>query len=79
MKNDNSVNLKPGRIKGFLKSRNFWRPFLGILIGGIAGFFYYYFIGCKTGSCPITSHSYSTVIVGGIMGYLITGILFTKS
>jgi hypothetical protein len=71
------INSK--NIKEFVKSRNFWRTFIGILIGGIAGYFYYHFIGCKTGSCPITSHSYTMVIVGGIMGYLITGILFTKS
>ena len=71
--------INPKNIKVFIKTWNFWRPFLGILIGGIGGFFYYYFIGCKTGSCPITSHSYSTGIVGGLMGYLITGILFSKS
>jgi hypothetical protein len=79
MENDNKLNLRQGSIKEHLKSRNFLRPFLGILIGGIGGFFYYYFIGCKTGSCPITSNSYSAVIIGGLMGYLITGILFTKS
>jgi len=79
MINENRLNLRPGSIKELLKSWKFWRPFLGILIGSVSGYLYYYFIGCKSGSCPITSHSYSTVIVGGLMGYLITGILFTKS
>jgi thiosulfate reductase cytochrome b subunit len=65
----------PKTLKEFLKSRNFWKPFLGVLVGGTAGFLYYHFVGCSTGSCFITSHSYSAILVGGLVGYLITNVL----
>lgn len=68
----------PKTLKEFFKSRNFWKPFLGVLVGGTAGFLYYHFVGCSTGSCFITSHSYSTVIFGAILGYLITSGPCTK-
>ena len=71
--------LEPGALKEFLRSWNFWRPFLGTFSGGIAGFLYYHYVGCNSGSCPITSHSFSAIIFGGIMGYLITSILFKKN
>lgn len=72
MENTCKATPKQKNIKEFLKSWNFWRPFLGVLTGGIAGFLYYHFVGCTTGSCPITSHSYSSIIVGSLLGYLIT-------
>jgi len=72
MEENCKVSLRPKTFKEFLKSWSFWRPFLGVLAGGTAGFMYYHFIGCSTGSCFITSHSYSSIIFGGIFGYLIT-------
>ena len=66
------VTSKPKNIKEFLRSWYFWRPFLGVLVGGIVGFLYYHFVGCSSGSCFITSHSYSTIIFGGLLGYFIT-------
>ena len=79
MENILKAILKPKSLKQYLKSWKFWRLFLGTFAGGTAGFFYYYFVGCSSGTCAITSHSYSAIIFGGIMGYLITSILFTKS
>jgi hypothetical protein len=55
----------------FLKSRKFLKLSIGILAGSIAGFIYFRFVGCNTGVCPITSHSYSTIAIGGLLGYLI--------
>ena len=77
MKNDCKIAPKPNNVKEFIKSRNFRRPFLGVLIGGLAGYLYYHFIGCSTGSCPITSHSYTMIPFGGVMGYLIISGLCT--
>jgi LytS/YehU family sensor histidine kinase len=71
METSGKITAKPKNIKEFLRSRYFWKPFLGILTGGTAGFLYYHFIGCSTGSCFITSHSYSSIIFGGLAGYLI--------
>jgi hypothetical protein len=47
------------------------RILLGAAIGAGLGFAYYYFIGCKSGSCPITSSPYGTIITGFIAGALI--------
>lgn len=47
-----------------------WQLLLGAVIGGIAGFAYYYFIGCNSGSCPITSNPYNTTTTFSIYGAL---------
>ena len=72
------TSSKPKTIREFLRSWNFWRPFLGIVTGGVAGFLYYHFVGCSTGGCLITSHSYNTIIFGGLSGYLLTSGPCTK-
>lgn len=41
------------------------------LFGGLLGFAYAYFIGCKTGTCPLTSDPISSTIYGGIIGSLV--------
>lgn len=46
----------------------------GILLGAISGFLYWYFIGCNSGSCAITSNPYNSTIYGSVMGGLILSI-----
>jgi len=41
---------------------------LGVVIGGVLGFSYFYFVGCKTGTCPITSNPYISIAYGSIIG-----------
>ena len=36
---------------------------------GIAGFLYYHFVGCASGTCAITSNPYMSVIMGGFFGF----------
>ncbi len=48
-----------------------WKLLAGIAIGGTAGFLYYYFIGCASGTCPITSNPYGSVLYGSLMGAMI--------
>lgn len=43
----------------------------GILIGGAGGFLYYYFVGCQTGSCAITSNPWLSILWGAAFGYLL--------
>lgn len=43
---------------------------LGLLAGATGGFLYYYFIGCNTGSCPITSKPLNSTLYGAMMGGL---------
>lgn len=43
---------------------------VGTLIGAIAGYAYYYYIGCNSGTCPIQSHWETSTIYGGLIGYV---------
>ncbi|MBN2412112.1 hypothetical protein JXQ31_10515 [candidate division KSB1 bacterium] len=52
--------------------KNILKIMLGTIVGGILGFGYYYFIGCKTGTCPITGNPYISLIYGAGMGLLLT-------
>jgi hypothetical protein len=63
---------KPKSFKEFIKSWYFWKPFLSLLIGGLGGFLIYYFVGCKSGSCAITSNPLSSVLMGSFLGFFIT-------
>ncbi len=44
---------------------------IGVVAGGILGFAYYYFIGCNSGSCAITSKPVNSSVYGMVMGYLL--------
>lgn len=63
---------KPKSVREFFRSWYFWKPFLGIIIGGIGGFMIYYFVGCKTGSCAITRNPFSSIVTGSVLGYLVS-------
>ncbi|MBW8361826.1 MAG: hypothetical protein K0M56_06505 [Kaistella sp.] len=51
---------------------------LGIFVGGMLGFAYYYFIGCNSGTCAITSKPFNSTVYGMVIGYLLF-TLFEKS
>ncbi|MPS73415.1 MAG: hypothetical protein DI622_01165 [Chryseobacterium sp.] len=51
---------------------------IGAFLGGVAGYLYYYFIGCSTGSCTITSRPFNSIIYGAIMGYLLASVFEKK-
>lgn len=44
---------------------------IGAAIGAIAGFLYWHFIGCNSGTCPITSQWHNSTIYGALMGLLL--------
>lgn len=67
-----SSKPKPKSVKEFFKSWYFWKPFLGVIIGGLGGFLFFYFVGCKSGSCAITSNPLSSILMGGFLGFFIT-------
>ncbi len=56
----------------FLQSRiiRWMLRLLPIVIGGLGGYAYYYFIGCTGGSCPITSNPWSSTAYGIMIGTL---------
>lgn len=43
---------------------------IGVILGAISGYFYYDFIGCSTGTCPITSKPLNSTLYGAVMGGL---------
>ncbi|MEN8192298.1 MAG: DUF6132 family protein [Bacteroidota bacterium] len=49
-----------------------FKRILPILIGAGLGFAYYYYIGCYSGTCAITSNPYISIVYGGLIGYLFT-------
>ena len=56
-------------MSGFLK--NYRWKIVGVLIGGIVGFAYWYYIGCASGTCPIQSHWQTSTLYGGLLGYIL--------
>jgi Family of unknown function (DUF6132) len=47
---------------------------IGIILGAIAGFSYYYFVGCASGTCAITSRPLNSTAYGALMGALFLNI-----
>ncbi len=47
---------------------------IGVFIGAIAGYLYYHFIGCASGTCAITSKPLNSTIYGALMGGLLFNI-----
>lgn len=66
------------KTKTFLTSRNTIKNFLGLLAGALGGFLYYRLVGCKSGTCAITSNPYMSILWGGLMGYLVADIFKIK-
>ena len=40
----------------------------GVLAGAVAGWCYWYFVGCSSGTCPITSKPLNSAAYGAFMG-----------
>jgi xanthine/uracil permease len=62
-------------MKSFFRSLFNLPSIIGLVLGAIGGYAYYYFVGCKSGSCPITSNPWNSLAWGLIMGWLL-GSLF---
>lgn len=71
MKKPCEVKTKPKTVKEYFLSSNFWKPALGVIIGGGLGYLYYSFIGCSSGKCAITSNPYISIMYGSFIGFLL--------
>ncbi|SDX13553.1 DUF6132 family protein [Flavobacterium degerlachei] len=41
---------------------------MGVAVGAIAGYLYYHFVGCASGTCAITSKPLNSSLYGSLMG-----------
>jgi len=51
---------------------------IGTLVGATAGFLYWKFVGCNSGTCMITSKPINSMAYGAVMGGLLFS-LFSKT
>lgn len=59
--------------------KNYWTYIAGALIGAIGGYLYWFYIGCSSGTCPITSSPTISTIYGILMGTLLGGSFKKKN
>ncbi|MDO4782521.1 MAG: DUF6132 family protein [Capnocytophaga felis] len=48
---------------------------IGVFLGAIAGYMYYYYVGCVSGTCAITSNPLNSTLYGAVMGGLLLSTL----
>jgi xanthine/uracil permease len=53
------------------KFKKYWLTLLGVAIGVVGGYLYWRYVGCESGSCPITSSPYMSSLWGAVMGGLV--------
>ncbi len=51
-----------------------WLYFAGAAAGAIAGFLYWKYVGCLTGTCAITSDPTNSTLYFALMGALVFGL-----
>ncbi len=47
---------------------------IGAVAGAIGGYFYWLYVGCASGTCPITSSPFMSTVWGAVMGGLLLSI-----
>jgi hypothetical protein len=50
---------------------------IGVVVGAVAGYAYYFYVGCASGTCAITSKPLNSTLYGSLMGGLLFN-LFVK-
>ncbi len=55
---------------------------IGIPVGIAGGFLYWKFVGCASGTCPITSNWFTMLpygaLMGGLLGNMVQGLFAKK-
>jgi hypothetical protein len=60
------------QFKGYLAGSIWRKRILFSVIGALGGYAYYYFVGCSSGTCPITSDPWISTAYGAGMGLTLT-------
>lgn len=66
-------------MRRFLTKYSMVKYLLGGLIGAILGFSYFYFVGCHSGTCAITSSALNSSIYGVLVGALLADSFPSKN
>jgi hypothetical protein len=54
------------------RARSPWaRAAVAVVAGATVGFLYYRFVGCRTGTCVISSNPYVSTLYGAFVGFLL--------
>lgn len=61
------------RQKAWMRKNKF--ALIMLIPGIIGGYAYWYFIGCTTGTCPITSSWYGSAFYGIVMGFVLGNLV----
>lgn len=72
MNSENKQTKKP--TNEWIKKYFSIKIIIGILLGILGGYLYYIKIGCSSGSCPITSSPWLSMLWGALLGYLTTDL-----
>ncbi len=48
---------------------------IGVVLGSVAGWCYWYFVGCASGTCAITSSPVNSSLYGAMMGGILASML----
>ncbi len=64
-------------MKTFLKKNML--AVIGVAVGAVAGYAYWHFVGCNSGSCAITSRPVNSTLYGSAMGGLLFSIFSKKN
>ncbi len=51
--------------------KKYLRVIVGSVVGGLLGFLYYDFVGCRTGSCSLVSDPYVSTLLGIVVGAIL--------
>lgn len=57
------------------KNKRLWTKWIFACAGAIGGFLYWKLIGCHSGTCPIRSVWYFSMLWGLALGYLVGDLL----
>jgi len=49
---------------------------IGLLLGAGAGYLYWFYVGCNSGTCLITSKASNSTLYGLVMGGLLAGTVW---